>query len=562
MTSASAFTEDDLRSLAGPRSFERGLGYQDAVEEFEVSGGRFTATVYGSDAYEVVLRLDGEHGLSGECDCPYGLDGNFCKHCVAVGLVVLGLGAELPRLRADSESLVGSLESWLESRSQEELLALVRELIDEDRGLRRRLELRAATVQADPVRIRERIVGLLATGRFSRYGYIEYADVQAYAKQAGEAVAAISALIAAGQAARAVDLAREAIRLLGRVYDDMDDSDGAVGSVADDLGEVHLRACLAASPDPVRTAEWLVQHLLGDQGHLPEVELDDYRELLGRTGLVRVRQLAEEAWRRNPSGWAEKHLMEHLIKTEGDLDALIAMRSADLAPSGWTHLLIARELDAAGREAEALQWAERGIRDTAGRSHVDDRLLDYLTGRYASTGRLAEAAALRHERFRASRSLDAYRKLREASSAAGTWDGDRAAALDLLRADAGQRPDGGWHRNGGSVLIDVLIDDGDLDAAWEAAPGRAGTRQWLTLADHVRDTRPADALMVYLRAIEPLRQITGDANYQEIARLLLKARACHRVLGTEPAFADYLTALRADQKRKRNLLKVLDRHGL
>jgi uncharacterized Zn finger protein len=132
----------------------------------------------------------------------------------------------------------------------------------------------------------------------------------------------------------------------------------------------------------------------------------------------------------------------------------------------------------------------------------------------------------------------------------------------MLRADADRRHGGGWYGSGGPVLIDALLDDGDLDAAWEAAPGYAGNRQWLTLADRVRDSRPADALEVYCRAIEPLKQITGDGNYQQIASLLLRARTCHQELGTETDFANYLAALRADQKRKRNLMRILDQHGL
>jgi uncharacterized Zn finger protein len=113
------------------------------------------------------------------------------------------------------------------------------------------------------------------------------------------------------------------------------------------------------------------------------------------------------------------------------------------------------------------------------------------------------------------------------------------------------------------VLVDALIDDGDLDSAWQAATeGPATARQWQTLADLMRDDRPADALPVYRRLIEPLKKITGDANYQQIARLLLGARECHQRLGTPEEFADYVTALRAEQKRKRNLMKVLDRHGL
>ncbi|WP_308409647.1 hypothetical protein [Streptomyces sp. A3M-1-3] len=112
------------------------------------------------------------------------------------------------------------------------------------------------------------------------------------------------------------------------------------------------------------------------------------------------------------------------------------------------------------------------------------------------------------------------------------------------------------------MLIDVLIDDGDLEAAWQAADGHADERQWLTLADLVKDERPADALRVYLRQVEPLRKVTGDGNYQHMARLLLSARTCHQELGTSEEFGAYLSALRADQKRKRNLLKILDQHRL
>ncbi|MGF1425626.1 SWIM zinc finger family protein [Kitasatospora sp. LaBMicrA B282] len=561
MTSTAAFTEDDLRALAGPRSFDRGLGYRDAVDSLEADGHRFTAIVQGTDAYEVALEVDEEDGLWGECDCPYGLDGNFCKHCVAVGLVALQRRGELPRLRAESEARTSSLESWLSSRSRDDLLALARELIDGDRDLRRRLELRAATAGADLGQMRARIADLLAVGRFSRYGYVEYAEARAYADQAGEAVAAISALTDTGQAGQAVVLAREAIRLLGEASDQVDDSDGHLGGVAADLGEAHLEACRAASPDPREIAEWLVGHLLGGLSHLPEIDLEDYRDILAETGLARVRELAQEAWRRRPSGWAEKNLMQDLVKAEGDVDALIAVHAADLAPSGWTHLVIAQELDAAGREAESLEWAERGLRTTAGQAHVDDRLLDYVTSRYVRAGRLTDAVAVRRDRSNAARTLAAYRKLRDAARTAGTWDTERPTALDLLRTDADNKHGRAWYGDG-PVLIDALIDDGDLDAAWQAAPGCAGMRQWLTLADQVRDSRPADALEVYRRAIEPLKQVTGDGNYQQMATLLLSARTCHRALGTETEFASYLAALRADQKRKRNLLKILAEKGL
>jgi uncharacterized Zn finger protein len=35
------------------------------------------------------VRLWAEDGLVFSCDCPLGLDGEFCKHCVAAGLAWL-----------------------------------------------------------------------------------------------------------------------------------------------------------------------------------------------------------------------------------------------------------------------------------------------------------------------------------------------------------------------------------------------------------------------------------------------------------------------------------------
>jgi uncharacterized Zn finger protein len=50
--------------------------------------------------------------------------------------------------------------------------------------------------------------------------------------------------------------------------------------------------------------------------------------------------------------------------------------------------------------------------------------------------------------------------------------------------------------------------------------------------------------------------------YQQVAALLGKIQYCHQQLGTAPEFAGYLAALRADQKRKRNLINLLDQRGL
>ncbi|MGV9350281.1 SWIM zinc finger family protein [Streptomyces spiralis] len=553
------FGEDELRALAGARSFERGLGYLDAVTGLDVGDGSVTAVVRGTDIYEVELVLGGDVGISGWCDCPYGQEGNFCKHCVAVGLTVLRQAEAIPRQRAAARARASGLEAWLTALSPDELLALVREQIGADRELRRRLELRAAAVRSDTSSVRDRILALIDPRPFARYGYVEYADATGYARQVEEAADALRALASGGLAAQAVGLAEEAIRALGQVYEEVDDSDGVVGQAAAAVAEAHLEACSVARPDPERLAEWLVGQVLGDWNDAADLDPLDYADVLGPTGLVRMRQLAAEARRRRPSGWAERYLMERVVKAEGDVDALVALYVKDLVPSGATHLRIAEELEAAGRADEALAWAERGLRETGTEVHADGRLVDYVCDRYTRAERMAETVTVRRDRFRAERSLAAYQRLRAAARVANCWGSEREAALAVLREDA-RRQCGGWY--GGPVLIDALLDDGDLDRAWREAAGHADDRQWQQLADLSRESRPANSLAVYLRLVEPLKEPTGDRVYERMARLLLGARDCHRALGTEDEFTAYLTALRTELKRRRKLMTILDQHGL
>jgi hypothetical protein len=65
-----------------------------------------------------------------------------------------------------------------------------------------------------------------------------------------------------------------------------------------------------------------------------------------------------------------------------------------------------------------------------------------------------------------------------------------------------------------------------------------------------------------MRAIAPLKSMTGDRVYHRMASLLLSARACHETLGTTDKFARYMTGFRLDQKRRRNLIKILDQKRL
>ena len=544
------FTEADIRLAAGARSFERGLEYLDAVEDLKISDREVTASVYGNSEYTVCLII-ADQRLSGGCTCPYGQDGFFCKHCVAVGLSVLEMGEELPRQIEAARAQEQALEAWLQSLSKEELLAELRGLLDEDRDLRQRLELRAAATNVDALTIRRAVMEFIAPPRG------EYLDAYRYASDVDRAVAAIDDLIHAGGAADAIGIAREAMGLFTEACQFVDDVSGSAGDAASELLAVHLRACQAAPPGPVTLGGYLAGLMLDDE-YVFELDLDDYAELLGDQGAAVVRERIVTAYADNPASWRARYLRESIARAEGDVDTVIAVYAAELDDRGRNHLLIASELDGADRGDEALGWAERGLREAA---HPDQQLVDYLARRYAAAGRGDEVLDLRRDRFLAERTLANYQALREAATLRGVWPAERVDARALLNEDKRRHRQAPWAW-GGPVLIDALIDDGDLDAAWAAAKDAATEPQWLRLADASINSHPADALAVYRATIGALKAHTGDDNYRRIASLLLSARACHQALGTADEFRRYVAALRTEQKRKRNLMKILDHNGL
>ncbi|MEJ8650601.1 SWIM zinc finger family protein [Streptomyces sp. MS1.AVA.3] len=555
-----SFTED-LTRLAGARSFARGQGYLSDVAELSATDDRITATVYGSEPYHVVLLLAGPR-LTGSCDCPYGQDGHFCKHCVAVGLTALDRRDDLSRLSAETPRRAQTLDDWLDSLDRDQLRDLLREQLATDPDLHRRLELRAAAAGSDTSAVRAHILRLLDTRPFEQYGVVDRRDAAGYAAQLTEAALAIRALATTELDAEAVTLAETAINAIGEAAERIDDSDGDLSHAAEEMAQVHLEACRRLRPDPVRTAEWLAAHLLGDWSHLPELDPAEYRDILGEPGWAELRRLAHEAHRSHPSGWTERYVLESVLKADGRVDELVTALSTDLEPNGSTHLAIALELDRAGRRDEAVMWAERGLSETETAPPRDRRLIEFLAHHYEDSGRLTDLVRVRRDDFRHHGTLATYRSLRTACRAADCWPAERPRALDLLHATAleehtGQRP------HIAPVLIEALLDDGDTEAAWKMAPSVATTpAQWVRLADAVREQHPAEALPVYLRALTPLKQQTGDPAYERMTELLLSARVCHRALDTEAEFTRYVADLRADQKRKRNLMRMLDEHGL
>jgi uncharacterized Zn finger protein len=136
-------TEAHIRNLATAPSFERGQAYyrDGAVLDPICQEEHLRAQCEGSDykPYQVSATL-GRGGITEtSCTCPYDY-GGICKHVVALLLTYVH--------KPQTFRLIPPLAALLAGRSQEEMIALIGEMIKQEPELLSLVELSAATEQS------------------------------------------------------------------------------------------------------------------------------------------------------------------------------------------------------------------------------------------------------------------------------------------------------------------------------------------------------------------------------------------------------------------------------
>ncbi len=583
MTSLSTLLdEQNLRRLAGGRSFERGVDYAAAGQVARLARGESSveAGVQGTHRYRVELwEEDGE--LRGRCSCPMGAGGAFCKHCVATGLAALEAGEDAP-----TPISIDDVRGHLGSLKKKELVELLIEEAREDERLLDRLRLRVATGEdgIDMTSFRDAIDRAVDPG-----GFVSYAEAYDYARTVDETIASLRAVLTAGHAAEAVELIEHCYAAIERTADRMDDSDGHLGGAFDSLQRLHREACEQADFAPAQLAERLFEQMMATDYELFYDAVDAYAPLLGESGRRRYAELVRAEWERLPAlrpehdrrtkqafttflgedeEYSERskrfritYVMKLLAKQSGDPDELVAVLSHDLSLP-YYFLGIAEVYAEAGRDDDAIEWAERGVE--AFPDGGDPRLVTFLAAARRERGEHARAAELMWGLYEAHPGLDHLEKLKPYAEEAGTWDGVRGRALDLLReriaaAQDERRARGyGWSHRDATELVRIRLWEGDVDAALADAR-RGGCRQevWLALAEALEEAEPWEAMIIYREQVEPTIERKRKADYREAADMLAKVRDLMDRTGHGDEFPAYLEEVRERHRRKRNLMKLL-----
>jgi len=566
-----------LEDLAGAAVFRRGDEYfaAGAVERLRATDDKVTARVEGTETYQVELR-DGDDGeLAYDCTCPHAADGYFCKHCVAVGLAWLAehAGRGEPASRSAKKKRPdpwNDIRKYLTTQAPEVLIDLLMEVAQRDDRLYRSLLLKAERTGG----------GGNVANAFRRaideatriHEFIDWREVGTFAGNVDQVADSLAELLKPGTAAPLVELTEYAIERLEHALEQIDDSDGEIGAIVERLGELHLKACAMARPEPAALAERLFRLHMTLSFGLCSFDAVTYRAPLGKTGLRRYRELAEAEWRKikpreSKDGYDARRIritrmMEQLAEASGDVEELVAIKARDLS-SSYCYLDIAEIWAKSERPDQALEWAERGLK--AFPQRPDNRLRDFLVAAYLKRRRNDEALQLTWIQFEERPGLEHYKKLQQVAGKLGVWPAQRSRALSLVAeviTRAATTPTK-WKATpltpDYSLSVEIALWEQDLDAAWAAAHAGICNRNLLImLAGKLENARATDAVSLYRRVVPAIVGQANNSAYAEAIRLVRKVGRLMEAQGHSRQFFEYLAELRIQFKPKRNFIKLLD----
>uniref|UniRef100_B0SY81 Zinc finger SWIM domain protein n=1 Tax=Caulobacter sp. (strain K31) TaxID=366602 RepID=B0SY81_CAUSK len=526
-----------LERAAGSAAFARGAAYhaQGRVDLLSLGDDQAVARVTGSEIYRVRLRWRG--GVAeGACDCPAFDSTDFCKHMVALAITARERTDDGPAIdrrvrlvehlrRQGLEAAVARLVSLAEQHPEvwSEIEAEAQDAVEDDQTLVRRYRAEIESACDVPGPIGYYSVGSYAEGLFALLDRLERLN-------AGGRATAVSALMV------------HFLENMQEVFEAIDDSEGEVTSAVQRAVEIHLAACRETKPDPLDLAGWLFTQEMDSEWPAFEDLRIDYAEVLGEAGMAEYRRLAEAAWaavatKDRAAQYTLRAILDHFACQDGDLDARIALRGADLS-GPYAYLEIIQICMEAERLDLALKWAREAV--WIFEDAPNARLVSLAAQLEEKAGRSDEAVSMLWRTFERSPDLALLGDLKRLSP---TDVIDKAA--EILEA-----------KGYSAMLFELQLAEGRLDAAWKIADDHP-IADWRlkALADASHQTHRLKAQAAYERLAESSVRLANVGAYDTAIKLIrLRGQVCD-----DPASqAAYIADLATRHKAKRTFIQRLE----
>lgn len=556
-----ALTDAAVRKLSGEQTYQEGVVYfsQGCVELLKVTEENVRA-IAGGDLDSQVRLAASSDGLEYQCDCPSGSEGAFCQHCVAVGLAFLARPVSQTkqpiRTKAKTITLVAA-QKVMRSEDKETVVKQLFEWAKDDKQLRDRIVLYAAR-RSDPESNAAAVRKSFEKAIQVR-SHIKYRKSGEWARNVQSAVDSIQHLLDDGHSSAVIEICESALLSLCQSIQSVDDSDGHFAKIKDRLMNMHKIACDESRPDPAALATRLLDIALGNRFGVFQSAAETYADVLGERGLRRYKELAQLEWDKVPVRTAGKEryfrhdysritqVMRSLARFSGDIEQLVEVISRDFTEEH-CHLRIAEVYRDAGLYDKALTWAETGLASFP--EQHDGKLREFAAEEYHRRKQHAKAIDLMWTEFFKWPHLGTFRKLKVHADKAGEWPEWRGRALDEIRLRISRAKQNTHIGCDHSMLVEFLLDEGDLEEAWKEALDGGCTRDLhlqLTIlreADH-----PVDALPVYRNFAE---NAIVNGRYDDGVEWLERATAVLKRLDRSAEIPEYLERIYVKYKAKKN----------
>lgn len=580
-------TRARLRDAAGSVYFSRGEEYfeLDFVEGLRERNGVVRATVRGTWPYKTEITLcEGE--LDGKCSCPLGEDGEFCKHLVATGLAYIEEQKSSRTSKKNKPVTPKVIEAYLGRQSPSELVSIIMDQADIDDEFYALLKLRVA---ADSYSSDVSGMRLVLKQAMTIRDFVSWRETGSYMRGIDRVLGQIRKMLVPKHAAQVIELVEYGMDLWEENIEFIDDSNGCMDELRDDLHRLHLEACNLSRPDPVVLAERLARRTISTDWDMFYGSYETYREVFGEAGRARYREIVEETWNALPSkspgeedperygrtGRLER-MMLAFAEEDNDVDLAISVLSRDLADS-YRYLNIAEFCRSAHRFSLAREWAENGL--AAFSDRPDSRLRSFLADEYLRAKRPDDAMTMIWDNFTERASLETYRELAKYARRLKCLDSWRKRAFDHVRSSVKERRAKYEEKHAGisargksgfnrwaprppdhSLLVEILIWEKRPDEAWtEAQKGGCSEHLWLNLAKRREKKHPEDAVPIYRRQVAPLIEQKKNKSYHEAIDYIDLVHILMERDGRAEEFRSWLQQLKSENKRKRNFIKFVER---
>lgn len=561
-------TRQNLREEAGDVYFKRGLDYfkSGKVQKLHVNDGRIEGKVAGSRSYRCSIEPDEDGWFSGECSCPLGDDGEFCKHLVALGLAFID-GFETPQPASGKRGKF-DLAAFLKARSKEELTALLAGAAKLHPDL---LEFyRMSHLPDDPNSLRrellQKIDRLLDLAEECSYVdcYGDEADeIDENFEQFRQELNQLTETMERLTPPLILELAEYAIK--GALKRDSGDDECGLDELIGDMLPYYFDAVTKGAGKPLEIAEnmieWEAANPWGAFGEVGRYFMDAPQRIVNAW-----EKLAQRQWEEMPElpmgtrasnkrELIEKRLLQCAkLNCDNELELKILQKNQSSPEQVLELTKLLFRLDRYDEMLPLLQKAHDRFKG-------DHEILDALVNELIRCGRKEEALALAWKCFeRYPDCKYGYEFLRSTARSCHKGKVYLAKALDFLRKRLTSRDQAICAR---TEMVNILLCEKDYPQALEVADGGLCAPQTLyRLAEALAKTRPDASARLIKRPLDQHLPQVGDRFYAESVRLLKLYREYLAAAGDGERFQSEILAIRQQYKQRRKFIAVLDHEGL